>query len=91
MEHTDKAVVVPLCADWNDVGAWKSVWEVSPKDENGNVLRGDTIVESTTNTLVHAEHRLVSVLGLEDVIVIETSDAVLVANKNKVQDIKKSC
>lgn len=89
MEHTDKAVVVPLCADWNDVGAWKSVWEVSSKDEHGNVLRGDTIVEGTRNTLVHAEHRLVSVLGLEDVVVIETSDAVLVANKDKVQDIKK--
>lgn len=89
MEHTDKAVVVPLCANWNDVGAWKSVWEVSPKDEQGNVLRGDTILEDTTNTLVHAEHRLVSVLGLDDVVVIETSDAVLVANKNKVQDIKK--
>lgn len=89
MEHTDKAVVVPLCADWNDVGAWKSVWEVSNKDTNGNVLRGDTITEGTTNSLVHAEHRLVSVLGLEDVVVIETSDAVLVANKHKVQDIKK--
>ncbi len=89
MEHTDKAVVVPLCTDWNDVGAWKSVWEVSPKDEHGNVLRGDTILEDTTNTLVHAEHRLVSVLGLDDVVVIETSDAVLVANKNKVQDIKQ--
>ena len=89
MEKTDKAVVVPLNANWSDVGAWKSVWEVSAKDEQGNVLRGDTIVESTTNTLVHAEHRLVSVLGLDDVVVIETSDAVLVANKNKVQDIKK--
>jgi len=89
MEKTDKAVVVPLDANWSDVGAWKSVWEVSSKDENGNVLRGDTIAENTINTLVHAEHRLVSVLGLEDVVVIETSDAVLVANKNKVQDIKK--
>lgn len=89
MEKTDKAVVVPLDANWSDVGAWNSVWEVSPKDKNGNVLRGDTIVESTNNTLVHAEHRLVSVLGLDDVVVIETSDAVLVANKNKVQDIKK--
>ena len=89
MEKTDKAVVVPLDANWSDVGAWKSVWEVSSKDENGNVLRGDTIAQGTTNTLVHAEHRLVSVLGLEDVVVIETSDAVLVANKNKVQDIKK--
>lgn len=89
MEHTDKAVVVPLDANWNDVGAWNSVWQVSHKDEHGNVLRGDTIAQSTKNSLVHAEHRLVSVLGLEDVIVIETSDAVLVANKNKVQDIKK--
>jgi mannose-1-phosphate guanylyltransferase/mannose-6-phosphate isomerase len=89
MEQTDKAVVVPLYADWSDVGAWKSVWEVSQKDEQGNVLRGDTIAENTKNSLVHAEHRLVSVLGLEDVIIIETSDAVLVANKNKVQDIKK--
>ncbi|MQW92627.1 mannose-1-phosphate guanylyltransferase/mannose-6-phosphate isomerase [Acinetobacter wanghuae] len=89
MEHTTKAVVVPLSAHWNDVGAWKSVWEVSNKDINGNVLRGDTIAEGTTNSLVYAEHRLVSVLGLENVVVIETSDAVLVANKNKVQDIKK--
>lgn len=89
MEKTDKVVVVPLNANWSDVGAWKSVWEVSDKDSNGNVLRGDTIVESSNNTLVHAQHRLVSVLGLDDVIVIETSDAVLVANKNKVQDIKK--
>lgn len=89
MEHTDKAVVVPLSANWSDVGAWNSVWEVSDKDAHGNVLRGDTIAEATTNTLVHAEHRLVSVLGLDDIVVIETSDAVLVANKNKVQDIKK--
>ncbi|WP_174560452.1 mannose-1-phosphate guanylyltransferase/mannose-6-phosphate isomerase [Acinetobacter bouvetii] len=89
MEKTDKVVVVPLNANWSDVGAWKSVWEVSDKDSNGNVLRGDTIIESSNNTLVHAQHRLVSVLGLDDVIVIETSDAVLVANKNKVQDIKK--
>ena len=89
MEKTDKAMVVPLNSNWSDVGAWKSVWEVSAKDENGNVLRGDIILESTTNTLVHAEHRLVSVLGLDNVVVIETSDAVLVANKNKVQDIKK--
>ncbi|MFW1754208.1 mannose-1-phosphate guanylyltransferase/mannose-6-phosphate isomerase [Acinetobacter wanghuae] len=89
MEHTTKAVVVPLSAHWNDVGAWKSVWEVSNKDVDGNVLRGDTIAENTTNSLIHAEHRLVSVLGLEDIVVIETSDAVLVANKNKVQNIKK--
>ncbi|MEN8426841.1 mannose-1-phosphate guanylyltransferase/mannose-6-phosphate isomerase [Acinetobacter schindleri] len=89
MEHTDKAVVVPLCADWNDVGAWKSVWEVSQKDENGNSLRGDVIAQDTHNSLIHAETRLVSTLGLENIVVIETADAVLVADQSKVQDIKK--
>lgn len=89
MEKTDKAVVIPLNANWNDVGAWKSVWEVSKKDALGNALRGDTIIHDTQNSLVYAESRLVGVLGLEDIVVIETSDAVLVAHKNKVQDIKK--
>lgn len=89
MEKSDRVVVVPLQANWSDVGAWKSVWEVSSKDQNGNVCRGDTIAVNTNNSLIHAESRLVSVLGLEDVVVIETPDAVLVANKNKVQDIKK--
>ena len=89
MEKTQHAVVVPLTANWNDVGAWNSVWEVSQKDENANALRGDVIVHNTQRSLVHAESRLVGVLGLEDVVVIETADAVLVANKHKVQDIKK--
>ena len=81
--------MVPLNANWSDVGAWKSVWEVSKKDALGNALRGDTIIHDTQNSLVYAESRLVGVLGLEDIVVIETSDAVLVAHKNKVQDIKK--
>ena len=89
MEKTAHAMVIPLNANWNDVGAWNSVWDASQKDENGNALRGDVIVEDTHNSLVHSEGRLVSVLGLEDIVVIETSDAVLVANKNKVQNIKK--
>lgn len=89
MEKTEHAVVVPLNANWNDVGAWNSVWEVSPKDENGNSLRGDVIAQDTHNSLIHAETRLVSTLGLENIIVIETADAVLVANQSKVQDIKK--
>ena len=89
MEHTQHAVVIPLNAAWNDVGAWKSVWEVSCKDVNGNVLRGDVIAEASSNSLVHAENRHVSLLGLEDTVVIETSDAVLVAHKDRVQDIKK--
>lgn len=89
MEKTEHAVVVPLNANWNDVGAWNSVWEVSQKDENGNSLRGDVITQDTHNSLIHAETRLVSTLGLENIVVIETADAVLVADQSKVQDIKK--
>lgn len=89
MEKTEHVVVVPLDANWNDVGAWNSVWEVSQKDENGNSLRGDVIAQDTHNSLIHAENRLVSALGLENVVVIETADAVLVADQSKVQDIKK--
>ena len=89
MEKTEHAVVVPLNANWNDVGAWNSVWEVSDKDENGNSIRGDVITHDTHNSLIHAETRLVSTLGLENVVVIETADAVLVADQSKVQDIKK--
>ena len=89
MEQTDQAVVVPLNASWSDVGAWNSVWEVSQQDHNGNVERGDVISHNTKNSLVHAESRLVTTLGVEDIVVIETADAVLVANKNNVQDIKK--
>lgn len=89
MEKTEHAVVVPLNANWNDVGAWNSVWEVSQKDENGNSLRGDVITQDTYNSLIHAKTRLVSTLGVENIIVIETADAVLVADQSKVQDIKK--
>lgn len=89
MEKTEHAVVIPLQANWNDVGAWNSVWEVSQKDENGNSVRGDVITQDTHNSLIHAETRLVSTLGLENIVVIETADAVLVADQSKVQDIKK--
>lgn len=89
MEKTEHAVVIPLNANWNDVGAWNSVWEVSQKDGNGNSIRGDVIAQDTRNSLIHAETRLVSTLGLENIVVIETADAVLVANQSKVQDIKK--
>lgn len=89
MEKTEHAVVVPLNANWNDVGAWNSVWGVSQKDENGNSIRGDVITHDTHNSLIHAQTRLVSTLGLENIVVIETADAVLVADQSKVQDIKK--
>jgi len=89
MEYTDKAVVIPLEAGWNDVGAWSSLWEVSPHDPQGNVSIGDVIVEDVHNCYLRAEHRLLAAIGVKDHIIIETSDAILVAHKDQVQDVKK--
>ncbi|HZF79780.1 MAG TPA: mannose-1-phosphate guanylyltransferase/mannose-6-phosphate isomerase, partial [Rubrivivax sp.] len=77
-----------LAAGWNDLGAWEAVWQVAEKDGQGNASTGDAIVSDSRNTLVHATSRLVSVVGLEDVVVVETPDAVLVASREKSQDVK---
>lgn len=89
MEKTDVAVVVPLDAGWSDVGSWTALWEINPQDENGNVVRGDVIVEQVKNSYIHSEGRLVTALGIEDCIIVDTDDAVLVASKDRVQDVKK--
>jgi mannose-1-phosphate guanylyltransferase/mannose-6-phosphate isomerase len=78
----------PLDAGWNDLGAWEAVWQVAPKDAAGNASVGDAIVSDSRDTLVHATSRLVGVVGLQDVIVVETPDAVLVASRSKSQDVK---
>ena len=89
MEKTALAAMVPLDAGWSDVGSWSSLWETADnKDENGNVIVGDAILEGVNNSYINAEERLIAVVGLDDVVVVETKDAVMVANKNKVQDIK---
>jgi mannose-1-phosphate guanylyltransferase len=89
MEKTALAAMVPLDAGWSDVGSWSSLWETADnKDENGNVIVGDAILEGVKNSYINAEERLIAVVGLDDVVVVETKDAVMVANKNKVQDIK---
>ncbi|WP_432669236.1 mannose-1-phosphate guanylyltransferase/mannose-6-phosphate isomerase [Pseudomonas umsongensis] len=88
MERSSQVSVVPLDAGWNDVGSWSAVWEIAEKDSQGNASRGDVMLEATRNAYVHAEHRMVSVLGLDDVIVVETADAVMVAAKDKAQDVK---
>jgi mannose-1-phosphate guanylyltransferase/mannose-6-phosphate isomerase len=80
--------MVALDAGWNDLGAWEAVWQVAPKDEFGNASVGDVIVKDSTNTLVHATSRLVSTVGLDNVIVIETPDAVMVASRERSQDVK---
>jgi mannose-1-phosphate guanylyltransferase/mannose-1-phosphate guanylyltransferase/mannose-6-phosphate isomerase len=88
MQMTDRAAVVPVQFNWSDVGSWDSLWRLAAKDANGNFIRGDTLVMDTQNSYVRAENRLVSVIGLDDVIVIETADAVLVMHKNKAQQLK---
>lgn len=89
MEKTALAAMVPLDAGWSDVGSWSSLWETADnKDKNGNVIVGDAILEGVNNSYINAEERLIAVVGLDDVVVVETKDAVMVANKNKVQDIK---
>jgi mannose-1-phosphate guanylyltransferase / mannose-6-phosphate isomerase len=78
-----------LDAGWNDLGAWEAVWQVAQKDADGNASTGDAIVRDSHNTLVHATSRLVSVVGLHDVVVVETPDAVFVADRERSQDVKK--
>jgi len=80
--------MVPLDAGWNDLGAWDAVWNVLPKDEAGNAHLGDVLTTDSRNTLVHATTRLVSLVGVENLIVVETPDAVLVADKSRSQDVK---
>jgi mannose-1-phosphate guanylyltransferase len=89
MEHTSDAVMVPLDAGWSDVGSWSALWDTANKDVNGNVLKGDVLSENTNNSYVHATHRLVATIGVDDLVIVETKDAVLVARKNEVQDVKK--
>ena len=89
MEKTTKAFVVPLDAGWSDVGSWSSLWEAFPQDENNNVIIGDVITDSVHNSYIHSENRLVTVLGLDDVVVVETHDAIMVAHKDKAQEVKK--
>jgi mannose-1-phosphate guanylyltransferase/mannose-6-phosphate isomerase len=88
MERTSSAVVVALDAGWSDVGSWSSLHAACSADANGNVIRGDVLAEETHNSYLHAESRLVAVVGLNDHVVVETKDAVLVAPRDRVQDVK---
>jgi len=81
--------MVPLAAGWNDLGAWDAVWQVAAKDAAGNAALGDAMVQDSSNTLVHATSRLVAMVGVHDLMVIETPDAVLVADRARSQDVKK--
>ena len=88
MEKTDKSVVIPLDANWSDIGSWESLFNSKEKDKNGNVIEGDVILNNVTNTFSYSSNRLVAVTGVSDLIIVDTQDALLVSNKNNAQNIK---
>jgi len=88
MERTDRGAVLPLEAGWSDVGSWSALWETADQDAEGNVLRGRVIHEDARNCYLRSEHRLVVGLGVEDLVVVETDDVVLVAHRERAQDVK---
>ncbi len=88
MEKTDLAVVIPLDAGWNDIGSWSALWDVTQKDSHGNAISGDVVTLDTENSFIYAEHKLVTVIGVQNLVVVETKDALMIASKDKVQDVK---
>ncbi|GKT30797.1 mannose-1-phosphate guanylyltransferase/mannose-6-phosphate isomerase, partial [Aduncisulcus paluster] len=86
---TSKGIVVPLDCGWSDVGSWSSLYEVRDKDESSNVSIGDVMLEDSTNCYMHSSDRLVAGVGLENIAVVESKDAVLVSRLDRVQEVKK--
>ena len=89
MEKTDRAQVVPVSFGWNDIGSWDAIWDESPRDEQGNHLKGDVVAVDTTNSYVHAGQRLIGTIGIDNLVVVETTDAVMVAARDQVQNVKQ--
>ncbi len=90
MEKTDAAAVIPVDIGWNDVGSWSSLWQTAEgRDERGNIVRGDVLLEQVGNSYVRAESRMVAAIGVEDMIIVETADAVMVAHKDQAQQVKR--
>ena len=88
MEHTADGAVVSLDCDWSDIGAWSALWEAGTKDESGNVTEGDVVLDNTSNSYIRSQSRLVTTTGVKDLVVVETADAVMVADRYSVQDVK---
>ncbi|MDC0004690.1 mannose-1-phosphate guanylyltransferase/mannose-6-phosphate isomerase [Porticoccaceae bacterium] len=88
MEKTKEAVVVPMDASWSDIGSWTSLWSASEKDSYGNSLTGDVIAFDTNNSLIRSDGKLIAALGVDDLIVVSTKDSILIAHKDRVQDVK---
>ena len=88
MEKSDNVVVVPLDAQWNDIGAWPALYDIGNKDANGNVTKGDVIIQDTTSTYINADHHMVVAIGVDNLIIIDTPDATFVATQDKAQEVK---
>ena len=89
MEKTDRGAMIPLSAGWNDLGSWDALWQVGQKDVQGNVIRGDVLTHDVKNSFLHAESRMIAAVGIENHVVVETADAVLIAPRDRVQEVKK--
>ena len=89
MEKSDNVVVVPLDAQWNDIGDWSSLYDIGTKDNNGNVIQGDVFTEETTNTYINANHHMVATIGVQDLVIVDTPNATLISTKDKAQEVKK--
>jgi len=88
MEKSDNVMVVPLDAQWNDVGAWSALYDVGVKDVNGNVIRGDVITKDTTNTYINANYHMVATIGIDNLIVVDTPDATFISTQDKAQEVR---
>lgn len=89
MENTTKAAMLPINIGWSDVGSWTSLWEIAERDESGNYVNGDALLEDSKNLYVHSERSLVSTIGVKDLVIVDTPDALLVADKSRTQDVSK--
>ena len=88
MEKSSNVVVVPLDAKWNDIGAWSALYDIGDKDNQGNVTKGDVITQDTTNTYINANHHMVATIGVDNLIIVDTSDATFIATQDKAQEVK---
>jgi len=89
MEKSNNVVVVPLDAGWNDIGSWSALNDIGTKDTNGNVIQGDVFTEDTINTYINANHHMVATIGVQDLVIVDTPNATLIATKDKAQEVKK--
>lgn len=89
MEKTGSAAMIPLNAGWSDVGSWSALWELNPHDDHGNACKGDVLIHNTQNCYLHSNYKLLATIGVDNLVVVDTPDALLVAHKDAVQDVKK--